>query len=119
MTDETARALRALAHLVHHIRPDWDEHGILAKLTQATTAGRRTPDLALAAIRAAAEPSNRTPAVIPFDGPHWAERVTPVDPHPRPYPHPVPTVAPDAVHQLAAAVRAAIRPGPTVKDEAA
>lgn len=58
---------------------DWDRHGIEGELAKAR--GRATsPDLACAAIRAAEIPTNRTPAVIGMDGPHWRESTAPPRP---------------------------------------
>jgi len=53
--------LRAVAHVVGVIRPDWDAQGIHAQLTAA--AGTYSfADVAHAAIDAARTPSTRTPA---------------------------------------------------------
>lgn len=60
----------ALAKFIHSLRPDWGEQGIVHALGQAR--GMATPaTVAIAAIRAADTPSNRTPGVIPLPGPHW------------------------------------------------
>ena len=58
-----------LAHLVAAIRPDWDHAGILAALTKVRD--RELPDVVHAAVRAASDSGNRTPAVIAMVGPHW------------------------------------------------
>lgn len=63
-----------LAALVHQLRPEWDERGILKALEKC--AGRNLFDVAAAAIRAAADRGAKTPGVIPSDGPHWRERVS-------------------------------------------
>lgn len=74
----TARSLRALAAVVVETRgrigaAPWHEPGVVDALSKAserqTTIGR----LARAAIRAAEDPANRTPAVIALDGRHWYE----------------------------------------------
>lgn len=74
-----SQAERALAFVVHHIRPDWDERGILAAFTEA-----RMPyaQLASVAIHAAFDPSARTPGVIPHRTPcaYVPMPVTPVPP---------------------------------------
>lgn len=58
---------------------DWHKPGIENALGAAR--GRApAPDLAIAAIRAASEPTNRTPAVIGMDGPHWREASKPPRP---------------------------------------
>lgn len=59
-----------LAKLVEQIRPDWDFPGIMAALGKAAGKGS-FPDVAIAAITAAADPGARTPGVIPTDGHHW------------------------------------------------
>lgn len=60
----------AIAVLVHALRPDWDVRGIMAALAQCQD--REPAALAIASVRAASTDSNRTPAVIPLAGPHWA-----------------------------------------------
>lgn len=60
----------ALAKFVHTLRGDWDVPGIEHALGVARTRAG-AGDLAVAAITAAASHSNRTPAVIALDGPHW------------------------------------------------
>lgn len=65
----------ATATLVATLRPDWDVRGILAALAIAKDRGSAA-DVAVAAIRAASVPSNRTPAVIPLAGPHWPTTTT-------------------------------------------
>lgn len=62
-----------LAAVVAALRSDWDERGIVAALAQARDRGD-VSQVAMAAIRAAADPSNRTPAVIAMEGPHWREK---------------------------------------------
>lgn len=64
-----------LAKFIHQLRkrtggPDWHRAGIESALAEAR---RRAPapDLAIAAIKAARVPTNRTPAIIGMDGPHW------------------------------------------------
>lgn len=59
----------AIAILVSRLRPDWDVRGVMAALAKVRD---RDPFLAaVAAVRAAANPTNRTPAVIAMDGAHW------------------------------------------------
>lgn len=70
-TELTHDQARHLAGLVAALRPGWDVPGIRKALWDARTKG--TPDqVAHAAITAAMDPANRTPAVIALDGPHWA-----------------------------------------------
>jgi len=61
--------VRVIADWVHQIRPTWDQHGILAAL--AKRRGAQPARLALAALAAAANLDNRTPAIIALDGSHW------------------------------------------------
>lgn len=61
---------QALARFLHELRTDWDVLGIEAALQKARERGQ-AHEVAQAAIRAAAVASNRTPAVIPMEGPHW------------------------------------------------
>lgn len=60
----------ALAAFIHSVRRDWDEAGIVKALGDARMMGD-VCDLAVAALAAARESSNRTPAVIAMQGPHW------------------------------------------------
>lgn len=66
----TGPQAKALVALIHELRPDWDERGILPALHAARERAGNL-DLAVAAIRAAGNASNRTPAVIAMEGPHW------------------------------------------------
>lgn len=76
---------RPLAATVHALRPDWDTAGILSALQRC--AGRNEFDVAVAAIKAAADPGAKTPGVIPSDGPHWRERVSAERTPRNPMPH--------------------------------
>jgi hypothetical protein len=59
----------AIAALVHEVRPEWEVAGIAKALYAAKD---RDPfDVAHAALYAAADHANRTPAVIPLAGAHW------------------------------------------------
>lgn len=60
-----------LAAFIHSIRRDWDEAGIFKALGDALNMGTSS-DLAIAAVAAARNEKNRTPAVIALQGPHWA-----------------------------------------------
>ena len=61
----------AIAQTVHTLRPAWNVEGVFAALGKCQD---RDPfEVALAAIRAAADPQARTPGVIPGPGPHWNE----------------------------------------------
>jgi hypothetical protein len=74
-SDQTAQ----LASFTHSIRDDWDIPGILHALGTARLRVGATPaDIAIATIKAAAQPSNRTPAIIPLDGDHWREHNRPL-----------------------------------------
>lgn len=58
-----------LTRLVHSIRPDWDQRGILAALSKCQSFDKQ--DTIRAALAAAADPDVRTPGVIPKAGSHW------------------------------------------------
>lgn len=69
----TKRRAETLAAWLHELRDDWDTPGILTALGNAKNRPDR-PDayqIHTAAGRCAADPSNRTPAVIALDGRHW------------------------------------------------
>jgi hypothetical protein len=71
--------LAAIANLIHQLRPEWDTTGIMSALVTARLRVGVTPaDLAIAAVKAASNPSNRTPAIIPLDGDHWREHNRPL-----------------------------------------
>lgn len=74
---------KALAKLLAELRPDWDERGTMAALEGARQRAGNF-DLTLAAIRAAATPTVRTPAVIGMDGPHWHPEPAPPKPRTQP-----------------------------------
>jgi hypothetical protein len=60
-----------LAEFIHaYVRPDWDVKGIVHALGQARDKGTAA-QVAVAALVAAQNTANRTPAVIPLAGPHW------------------------------------------------
>lgn len=61
---------QALAKLLHELRPDWATKSLLQMLWQHRD-GHPFPELAAAAVTAANTPTNRTPAIIFLDGPHW------------------------------------------------
>ena len=61
----------ALTALIHALRPDWDATGIMAALGKVRDRGSAV-DVAIAALRVADDPKNRTPAVIVLAGDHWA-----------------------------------------------
>lgn len=73
MTDSielTQNQATLLAHLLHEIRPDWSINSMM-KLLWEHRAKHSFGDVVLPAIRAARTPTNRTPAVIFLEGPHW------------------------------------------------
>ncbi|WP_102157688.1 hypothetical protein [Zhihengliuella halotolerans] len=59
-----------LAEFIHLLRDGWDVPGIVHALGTARVKGAAGA-VAQAAIRAAIDPTNRTPAVIAMDGKHW------------------------------------------------
>lgn len=69
MTDRT-KAERALAFLVHEIRDEWDERGIVVALRKVSD--RPLPDVVAAALHCAVKRTDqRAPACIALDGEHW------------------------------------------------
>lgn len=72
MTKDEAVALARFIELLRRRLPGdpWHKPGIENALAQARDRAP-APDLALAAIKAAMLGSNRTPAIIGMDGPHW------------------------------------------------
>ena len=75
-TQLTQSQATSLAGFINTIRPSWDPRGIVTALKDARARGTAA-EVAVAAIRAAAEPTNRTPAVIALEGPHWQQPTTP------------------------------------------
>lgn len=59
-----------LANLIHLLRPDWGVAGTAKALFEARGQGDALT-LARAALAAAADPGNRTPAIIGLNGAHW------------------------------------------------
>ena len=78
MTQKEAHTLAAFVALIRSRcgGPEWHKAGIEDALGRARKVAP-APDLAIAAIRAAREPLNRTPAVIGLEGPHWQGSQTP------------------------------------------
>lgn len=71
MSALTYEAAVMLAEYIHaYVRPEWDKQGIVHALGNAKEMGD-AGQVAVAAIVAAQNPRNRTPAVIPLAGPHW------------------------------------------------
>ena len=69
--DQHERDLRAIAHLVARIRPEWHQPGVMAVLRDCPD--DKLADTAIAAIICARDRTDqRTPAVIALDGTHWA-----------------------------------------------
>lgn len=66
----THKQATTLAAFLHELRGDWDRPGIIAELGKARAMAPAS-DLAIAAVRAASDPNNRTPAVIGMEGAHW------------------------------------------------
>lgn len=69
----TPNHAKHLTALLEAIRPDWDRPGIADAIWKARDKGTAI-DVCLAAVKACVL-SNRTPGVIPLDGPHWRETV--------------------------------------------
>ena len=111
MTDRE-QAERALAFVVHAIRPDWDEPGILAAIRKAPAKPLAT--VAAAAIACASlRTDQRTPACIALDGDHWQAKgvAAPVPPYhePRCTQHRQPLSCPDCRPRRPPADAATIR----------
>lgn len=74
---------RALATLVVAMRTDgepWDAQGVYVAIGKAATRGT-ADEVIHAALAAAATATNRTPAVIAMDGPHWQRTTRGRDEH--------------------------------------
>ena len=65
----TRNEATAIATIAVGIRPDWDHAGVLTALHKVRD--RVLAEVARAAIAAALDHRNRTPAVIALKGPHW------------------------------------------------
>lgn len=72
---------RALAAAIHSMRPDWEIPGIHKALGHARFKANKWV-VAQAALAAAANQTNRTPAIIPMEGRHWPTMPTPEKPPP-------------------------------------
>ena len=72
MTEINGDQARAIAALVAALRPEWDLPGIRAALWEAKERGSPW-NVAHAALYAAQDPKNRTPAIIPMAGEHWTK----------------------------------------------
>lgn len=82
ITDQQARAL---AFLLHEIRPDWGVTSLMSLIDKH----RDIPDLGpllIAATTKAMESSCKTPGPIFTPGPHWPEAAKPALPKPPPCP---------------------------------
>lgn len=68
----TPEQARKLADLINLLRPNWGVKGTYDQIAIAAQAdmGNAT-QICIAAIRAAAEPTNEKPAIIKFPGAHW------------------------------------------------
>lgn len=78
MADLTYEGATILAEFIHaYVRPDWDQRGIVHALGKAKDRGTAA-QVAIAALVAAQNAGNRTPAVIPLAGPHWHASGAPV-----------------------------------------
>ena len=66
----TTSQSQALVALLGQLRKDWGLPGIAAAIRKASL-GASAADVAVAACRCAADPTMRTPALIPTPGPHW------------------------------------------------
>lgn len=74
---------RALAYLLHDIRPDWGITSLLSLIDKHKDAVTIGP-LTIAAMSKALEPSCKTPGPIFIPGPHWPEKARKTLPKPDP-----------------------------------
>lgn len=80
----TEQQARAVAFLLHEIRPDWGVASLLSLI------GKHQPQdlgaLTIAAVTKALEPTCQTPAPIFHPGPHWPVKARAALPKPEPCP---------------------------------
>ena len=77
--DEHERDLRAIAHLVARIRPEWHQPGVMAVLRDCPD--DKLADTAIAALVCARDRKDQTsPTVIALDGSHWRVGTQPDEP---------------------------------------
>jgi hypothetical protein len=88
---------KQLAEAIHTMRPEWGVAGIHKALGYARHKANKW-DVALAAFACAANPDNRTPAVIPMDGRHWPVVNAPESPK-KHQPRPITEDERDAAHR--------------------
>lgn len=89
---------KALAAAIHSMRPEWGIPGIHKALGYARTKANKWV-VAQAAIACAANPDNRTPAVIPMEGKHWPIMSAPSQPPRRQRPPDLSDDERDAAHR--------------------
>lgn len=70
--------LKALAELVHQLRPGWNRGGILSAVHACQRPGRTLPSIIRAAVDAALDPDVKTPAGMQHrDGDAWTPEARP------------------------------------------
>lgn len=112
--------IRAIAYLVHGLRPDWPETSVLTVLRSSS---QRTDALVGIAIHAALDPTTRTPGVIEQRAPCAAMQTT--TPQPPPYSGAARAAAirrradPDAVRVHVARLRAHLAGATTTPEDGA
>lgn len=74
---------RALAYLLHEIRPDWGITSLLSLIDKNKDAADIGP-LMIAATTKALEPTCKTPGPIYHPGPHWPAKTSAALPKPKP-----------------------------------
>ena len=72
INEMTHRQAKPLVAFIHELRGDWDVPGIEYALGKARTLAPAAA-VAVAAIKAAGNAHNRTPAVIAMEGAHWRD----------------------------------------------
>lgn len=103
----TEQQARAIAYLLHEIRPDWGIASLVSLIDK-----HRPHDvgaLTIAAMTKAMEPTCKTPAPIFIPGPHWPEKARKALPKPPPCPDHIGEAAPTC-RCCQADVKAGLRP---------
>lgn len=114
---------RAIAHIIHAVREEWDVAGIVSALRKCQE--RPVPDTIAACLYAAVNRTDqRTHAFLPLDGEHWraitrldpkAALTTPAAPYFQPYQAPDLRGTRTTTPEEMAAIREGIRAAATIK----
>lgn len=82
-----SKCREALIGLLVELRPSWGADGIRKALEDPSLSQISEGKISLIAVKAALDPTHRTPALIPLTGDHWLEVGAP-SPGPKPYSQP-------------------------------